>query len=128
MESTKRLAPAYRYKYGVSRYVSPDMGDIRVDIRYKPRKGPNMTRTRTIALLIMILILGTNVFGDDISPNEVLQQVAATYKAMKTYKAQGTITADIDTRGMKLKTETSFSILLKKPNLYLISWTQKNTP
>ena len=29
---------------------------------------------------------------------------------------------------MKMNTETSFSILLKKPNLYLISWTQKNMP
>ncbi len=87
-----------------------------------------MTGTRIIALAITMLMLGTNAFGDDTSPNEILKKVAATYKALKTYKAEGTITSDIDTGGMKMKTETSFSILLKKPNLYLISWTQKNMP
>ena len=89
----------------------------------------DMTGTRIIALAITMLTLGTNAFGDDTSPNEILKKVAATYKALKTYKAEGTITSDFDTGdGMKMKTETSFSILLKKPNLYLISWTQKNMP
>lgn len=87
-----------------------------------------MTCTRIVALAITVLMLGTNSFGDDISPSEILKKVAETYKSMKTYKAKGTITSDIDTGGMKMKTETSFSILLKKPNLYLISWTQKNMP
>ena len=87
-----------------------------------------MTGTRIIALAITMLMLGTNVFGDDTSPNEILKKVVATYKDLKTYKAEGTITSDIDTGGMKMKTETSFSILLKKPNFYLISWTQKNMP
>lgn len=81
---------------------------------------------RIIALAITVLMLGTNVFGDDISPNEILKKVVATYSAMKTYKAEGTITSDIDIDGMKTIMETSFSILLKKPNLYLISWAKKN--
>ena len=85
-----------------------------------------MTRTRIAALAISMFMLGMNTFGDDISPNELLEKVAATYEAAKTYKAEGTITSDIDTGGMTMKIETSFSILLKKPNLYLISWTQKN--
>ena len=87
-----------------------------------------MTGTKILALVITPLLLGTNAFGDDTSPNEILKTVAATYKTMKTYKAEGTITADIDGGGMKMKTETSFSILLKKPNRYLISWTQKTMP
>jgi len=86
-----------------------------------------MNRTRITALYITTLMLGLNVFGNEISPNELLKKVAATYEAAKTYKAEGTITADIDSNGMKVKTETSFSILLKKPNLYLISWSQNNT-
>ena len=85
-----------------------------------------MTRTKITALAITMLALGTNAFGDYISPDDLLKKVAATYEATKTYKAEGTITSDIDTGGMTMKTETSFSILLKKPNLYLISWTQKN--
>ena len=87
-----------------------------------------MTGTRIVALALTMLILGTNAFGDDASPNEILKKVASTYKGMNTYTAEGTITSDIDTGGMKMKMETSFSILLKKPNLYLISWVQKNMP
>lgn len=87
-----------------------------------------MTRTRIVALAITMLVLGTNTFGDDISPNEILKKVVATYKSMKTYKAEGTIISDIDTGEMKMNIETSFSIILKKPNLYRISWTQKNMP
>ena len=62
------------------------------------------------------------------TPGEILDKVTATYKSMETYKSDGTITSDIDTGGTKMTIETSFSILLKKPNLYLISWNQKNMP
>lgn len=85
-----------------------------------------MSSTRIISFVIIILMLGTPAFGDEISPNEILKKVAATYKSMKTYKAQGIITSDFSFGGGKKK--TSFSILLKKPNLYLISWTRKNEP
>jgi len=57
---------------------------------------------------------------------KVLEEVAAAYKTMETYKAEGVVKMDMDTGATKLNMETSFSILLKKPNLYLISWTQKN--
>ena len=84
--------------------------------------------SRIFVLAITILILGTNSFGDNISPGEILKKVEKKYNAMETYKAEGTITSEIDTGGMKMKPETTFSILLKKPNLYLIFWTQKNMP
>jgi len=85
-----------------------------------------MTRMRITAIAITMLMLGSNAFGDDISPANLLKKVAATYEAAKTYKAEGMITSDIDTGAIKMKIETSFLILMKKPNLYLISWTQKN--
>lgn len=44
---------------------------------------------------------------------------------MDTYKAEGTTTSNIDTNGTKMTVETAFSILLKKPNQYLISWAQQ---
>jgi outer membrane lipoprotein-sorting protein len=65
-------------------------------------------------------------FAEKTSPDKVFEKVIAKYKSMKTYKDEGTIIADIESGSMKMTTETSFSILLKKPNLYLISWTQKN--
>ncbi len=66
--------------------------------------------------------------AEDITPSEIFEKVKAAYKSMDTYKAQGTITANIDTGGTETNMETTFSIILKKPNLYLISWTQKNMP
>lgn len=58
---------------------------------------------------------------DEINPNEILKKVKASYQSLQTYKTHGTVVAD--TNGMKLNTD--FNILLKKPNLYLISWVQK---
>ena len=75
-----------------------------------------------------MLILGTKCFGDDISASNILEKAAVTYKSMKTYRAEGTITSDVDIGGTQMSLETSFSVLLQKPNLYLISWTQKNIP
>ena len=57
---------------------------------------------------------------------KVLDEMAAMYKSLGTYKAEGTVTVDVDAEVAKVNWETSFSILLKKPNRYLISWTQKN--
>jgi len=73
-------------------------------------------------------VMVTNVLAEDMTPSQILGKVKAAYESMQTYKAEGTITSDIDTGATKMNTETSFSILLKKPNLYLISWTQKNMP
>lgn len=84
-----------------------------------------VNRTKIPVIVVTILVLGMNGFGDEISPNDVLKKVAAAYNALETYKAKGTIVAEYDSGGVKGNTETSFSILLKKPNLYLISWTQK---
>lgn len=85
-----------------------------------------MTVTRTIVLAITVLLFGSNGIAEDIRPSEIIEKAKAAYESMQTYKAEGTITSDIDTGAVKMKTETSFTILLKKPNLYLISWAQKN--
>jgi beta-lactamase regulating signal transducer with metallopeptidase domain len=60
------------------------------------------------------------------TPCKVFEEVINTYKTMDTYKAEGTVAMDIDSGSTKTNTETSFSIALKKPNLYLVTWTQKN--
>lgn len=90
-----------------------------------------MTTKRMIAIAVTSALLTTTSIADIITPRDILEKVEATYKAMDTYKAEGTITSDIDTGGMKVNTATSFSIfsiLLKQPNLCLISCTQKNMP
>jgi hypothetical protein len=95
-----------------------------------------MPRTKMIRSIAMIplLIVGcskstdtpAHVVAEAMTPIEILDKVTSVYKSMETYKAQGTISSDIETRGTKMTMETSFSILLKKPNQYLISWTQRN--
>ncbi|MBT3381479.1 MAG: RNA polymerase sigma factor [Lentisphaerae bacterium] len=57
---------------------------------------------------------------------EVFEKVVAAYDAMQTYRADGIVTSDVEVDGSKTSSETTFSILLKKPNLYLISWTQRS--
>lgn len=94
---------------------------------FEMRKKIDMNRMRIITIAISIGMLCACTLGNDTSPEKVFEKVMAKYKSMKTYKAEGTITSDIETGEMKITTETSFSILLKKPNLYLISWTQNNT-
>jgi hypothetical protein len=76
----------------------------------------------------IVMILGIHCFAEDITPSNIFEKVETTYLSMLTYKAQGVITSNIDTGGMNMNIETSFSIILKKPNLYRISWTQKNMP
>jgi hypothetical protein len=85
-----------------------------------------MTRKKLFAFAILT-VLGVHGCAEDITPSEIFEKVKTAYKSMDTYKSQGTITSNIDTGEMKVNVETSFSIILKKPNLYLISWTQKNT-
>jgi len=85
-----------------------------------------MTRKKLFVFAIPVM-LGVHGCAEDITPSEIFEKVKTAYKSMDTYKSQGTITSNIDTGEMKVNVETSFSIILKKPNLYLISWTQKNT-
>lgn len=87
-----------------------------------------MFKPRMIAVAVGLICLATNVSARDITPVEIFKKVANTYETLQTYKAEGKIVSDMDIGGAKMKVETSFSILLKKPNLYLISWTQSNMP
>ena len=86
-----------------------------------------MIITRTVAFTIVILIISTNAYSNDPSATEILKEVANTYKAMKTYKAEGTITEESEINNNKGVVEILFSILLKKPNQYIITWTQMDT-
>jgi hypothetical protein len=86
-----------------------------------------MTRKKLFAFAILMILIAHGC-AEDITPDKIFEKVKTAYKSMDTYKAQGTITLNIDTGETKTNIETSFSIILKKPNLYLISWTQENMP
>jgi len=83
-------------------------------------------KARTVVLVALVLIVSTFGFSEEIEPTAIFKEVTAKYKSMQTYKAEGSNLSYIDSLGMKMNMETSFSIALKKPNLYLVSWTQKN--
>ncbi|MBL4699850.1 MAG: M56 family metallopeptidase [Phycisphaeraceae bacterium] len=63
----------------------------------------------------------------DSQVKDIFAKVLAKYKALQTYQVKGTAISDIDSPMAKIKSSTSFSILIKKPNLYLITWTTKNS-
>ncbi|MBI3986475.1 MAG: hypothetical protein HY343_06125 [Lentisphaerae bacterium] len=87
-----------------------------------------MTKTKIMVVAVGVIVLAVSAFAGDMTPDEIFEKVKTTYGSMQTYKAEGTITTDSDTGGKTMKMETSFSMLLKKPNCYLISWTQKDMP
>lgn len=63
--------------------------------------------------------------ASDTDPARILQQVQTAYQSLETYRAKGAITTHMDTKGVRQTIETDFTILLKKSNLYLISWKRK---
>lgn len=98
----------------------------RLSFALEIEKGDGMIGTRLFAFAIAMM-LSTHTFADEANPSKIFEKVITTYKSMQTYKAQGRITSNIET-GMKMNTQTEFSMVLKKPNLYRITWTQKNMP
>ncbi len=81
-----------------------------------------------LAVILGLVWLSAILSAQVVTPLEILNETTATYAGMHTYKATGTIVANTEMGNMKISTSTSFSMLLMKPNLYLISWSQKNTP
>lgn len=76
-------------------------------------------------ILFMIVLLWVNIccissFAVELDPLEILKKVEDTYKSMETYKSQGTRTVVTESDNQKNELLTSYSILLKKPNLYRI--------
>ena len=66
-----------------------------------------------------------------VDPNDVhhvIARVIATYKSMESYSSNGSIVTDQMTGGFHVVTTTTFAIKLKKPNLYLITWSQTSIP
>jgi len=89
-------------------------------------KTMNM-KVKTFILWFAGTLIGTVCFAEDTEPSAIFKKVIAAYDSMETYSSEGTIISDVDSDVGKMKSETSFSMKLKKPNLYLIEWDQKNS-
>jgi outer membrane lipoprotein-sorting protein len=90
--------------------------------------GIDMNKIRIVALVISMLFLGNNVYADNPSADEILQKVIAKYETMETYKAVGTINDVRETIKDRDIQEIPFSFILKKPNMYLITWSWMHEP
>jgi hypothetical protein len=84
-------------------------------------------KVRTLGLCVATALLTTIAFAQETEPQAIFKKTAEAYKTLETYSAEGTIVSDMDHNGTKVKSETSFTIKLKKPNLYLISWQSNST-
>ncbi|NQU43315.1 DUF2092 domain-containing protein [bacterium] len=84
-------------------------------------------RKAVVILLLTIVpwLIGCGS-GQKESAQEILNRVVANYQSMETFQSEGTINVDMKMNGKAVKVSTSFSMRLKKPNMYLISWEQKN--
>lgn len=83
-----------------------------------------MTATR-VALSIVSWVWATTALAEDLSPGDLAKRVVHAYASLDTYQAEGTVYSDINHGHGNMKTETTFSMYLKKPDQYLISWTKK---
>jgi hypothetical protein len=66
--------------------------------------------------------------NDPASPVSILKRVLTTYKSMPTYCSNGTIVSERMEGTTKIVTTTTFSLNLKKPNFYVITWNQTSIP
>ncbi len=86
-----------------------------------------MVVMRWITFTFMLTWAGHGL-AQDVTPEAILERVSAAYSSMQTFQGEGTITSDIDIGSGKITTTTEFSMVLMKPNLYRISWAQKDVP
>ncbi len=79
-----------------------------------------------LALCFCLLLLRAAAFAQETTPRTILDKVTATYDALESYSATGTVQSKLESNGTVMNVVTSFSIKLKKPNLYQVTWEQKN--
>jgi outer membrane lipoprotein-sorting protein len=77
-------------------------------------------------LLLLLGFISVAHGQDTATPdaNSIINKVIAQYKSMPTYSSNGTVVSDVQMNGTTIHQTTTFSIKLKKPNLYLITWSQ----
>jgi outer membrane lipoprotein-sorting protein len=84
-----------------------------------------MKSTLSIAL---IFFLNTFAMASDLSAEKIIEKIQATYHELDNFSCDGSIKTTRYVNNYPLNTwVTEFTIKLKKPNLYLITWIKKDT-
>ncbi len=86
-----------------------------------------MSRYILSLVATVILLLVSSCMKNDIKAEKLLSDSVTAYKALNTYKSEGVITSTIETGAGNVTQEITFALLLKKPNLYRITWSQKSS-
>lgn len=82
-------------------------------------------KIKSCALLLVFCAVCVVCRAEETEPSEIFKKVLAAYEAIDTYSDEGTVVQDIEMNGQKTHLETPFTIKLKKPNMYLITWDPK---
>jgi len=90
-----------------------------------------MNRSLFVRGSVCVLLAAAGALAEEppqLDAKAILDKVAETYAAMETYQAEGTALLEMETVFGSMNATTAFSMKLKKPNLYVISWTQRGFP
>ncbi len=82
-------------------------------------------RMHVMVSLAIMISAASLAYADEPTVQQILDRVAEKYKAMQTYQCEGTVVAQ-ETNGDKYPIEMSFTMKLKKGNLYEITWSKKS--
>ena len=75
-------------------------------------------------IIISAFICAQNAKAADVNPDEIVKKTLETYQKMKSFKAKGEVVSEMDMGSRKIEIKTTFTLLMEKPNLYKISWSQ----
>lgn len=81
---------------------------------------------KLVLALTLMAIINTPAYTEETDAAVIFNKVVETYKAMDTYQSEGIATTEVISPQGNTKLQTVFTIKLKKPNLYQISWRQIN--
>jgi hypothetical protein len=82
-------------------------------------------RIETCVLIIVLAVVSPICVAQETRPSAIFDQAFAQYKSLNTLAVEGIIVSDVNTSVSKLHQETTFSIRLKKPDQYLVIWSQQ---
>ena len=110
-------------KDGVQRKYFSD-GTLRYEIPFKDGINQTYVAIENKDNILLQEIGVMQKVGDNTSPHEIFEKVKAVYKSWGTIKVKGVVITTTDTGGPKFRIHTDLDMILKKPNLFLITWTQ----
>jgi outer membrane lipoprotein-sorting protein len=69
-------------------------------------------------------MLATIGLSADTNPDEILGKALKNYKDMTSFKADGNVLSKINMNGNDVEIKTDFTLLIQKPDLFLVTWSQ----